>query len=355
MKKILISAGGSAGTNNLIKSFQTVSNIELDISTVSTSKYFCGRSSASKNYIIPHSNEENYIDEINKIITKNNIDLFIPNSDAEVVRTGKDRDQLKCKTFLPSNKAIETCDDKFLFYKKMISIGSYQPKSFNINSLDDIDELRNQIKTEKIWIRPKVGAGSKAATWTYTSEQAKNWISLWNTLRGFNIEDFVISEFLPGRDFAVHTMWKDGELCLFKMAERNEYLLGASRLSGMSSTPSIATTCFDQEIYNFTTKAAKEICPKATGNFNFDIKMGTNGEVAITECNIGRFFNITPIFDRTGVVPSCLLYLSLANNDHSIIPENKIDYQKDKVLLRELDTEPVIIDQKLLNDFETGI
>ena len=42
---------------------------------------------------------------------------------------------------------------------------------------------------------------------------------------------FLLSEYLPGRDFGCQSVWKDGELVLIKTYERLSYL-------GMGSQPS---------------------------------------------------------------------------------------------------------------------
>ena len=43
------------------------------------------------------------------------------------------------------------------------------------------------------------------------AEQAWSWISYWNEMRGIPIEEFTLSEYLPGRDFNVQGLWRDGE------------------------------------------------------------------------------------------------------------------------------------------------
>ena len=80
--------------------------------------------------------------------------------------------------------------------------------------------------SDKFWIRTRSGAGSIAATWVNNGEQAKSWIKLWVELRGFELTNFTISEFLPGRDYAFQSVWKNGNLLVAKLAERLVYYMG---------------------------------------------------------------------------------------------------------------------------------
>ena len=181
-----------------------------------------------------------------------------------------------------------------------------------------------------------------------TAKQAKAWISLWTELKGYSVDQFTVSEFLPGRDLAVHTMWKDGDLQILKMCERLEYFLGALRLSGMSSTPAVGRTVRDDAAIEIVTRAARAICDRPHGNFNFDLKGRRTGEWCVTECNIGRFFMITPIFDRTGAHNTAELYIRLAFGEEVDIAD-PIDIEEGQYLLRDLDMEPTIIGESGLD------
>ena len=77
------------------------------------------------------------------------------------------------------------------------------------------------------------------------TEQAWNWISYWHTMRDVPVEDFTLSEFLPGRDYNVQGLWFEGRLVLIKMCERLSYLNADQHPSGMASTPALAKTVWD--------------------------------------------------------------------------------------------------------------
>ncbi|MGI9227422.1 MAG: hypothetical protein ACR2PU_01390, partial [Gammaproteobacteria bacterium] len=154
--------------------------------------------------------------------------------------------------------------------------------------------------------------------------------------------DFQISNFLPGRDYCFQSVWKEGELVVAKMCERLSYFMGANRLSGMSSTPEIARTIYDEEALETIFKAIKILTDHPHGNFNLDLKGDNESNMNITEVNIGRFCMITTIFDSTGKVNTAEAYVRSSLGE-SIDIENSIDIDEGYLLIRELDTEPLII------------
>ena len=195
---------------------------------------------------------------------------------------------------------------------------------------------------EWLWVRLKGGSGSKGATRVQNYEQALFWIKYWNEVRGVPIDQFLVSEFLPGRDLAVQSTWKNGELKLMKIAERLSYYGGDARPSGMSSSPQLAKTLYDKTVLDMCQKVALTIDPAPNGNFNFDLKQNLKGEFCFTEVNIGRFCMITPIFDLTGKHNMIDTYVKLAF-DEEIKIENVFDIEEEMYLIRELDTEPLIL------------
>jgi carbamoyl-phosphate synthase large subunit len=174
-------------------------------------------------------------------------------------------------------------------------------------------------------------------------EQARHWIGLWCDLREFTLTDFIISEFLPGRDYAFQSVWKDGRMVVGKMIERLSYFFGRNMLSGMSSSPSIARTLLDRKTFEeVILKAIHGICDHPHGNFNLDLKGRADGTMCVTELNIGRFCMITPIFDRTGRYNTAEMHVRCALG-LDVQVDDPLDYEDGCYLIRELDTLPTIL------------
>jgi carbamoyl-phosphate synthase large subunit len=82
----------------------------------------------------------------------------------------------------------------------------------------------------------------------------------------------MVSEFLPGKEYAFQSIRENGEIVMSQARERIEYLYGFLSPSGQSSTPSIAKTVHNEEINELVSKVVKLIDPNATGIFCADLK-----------------------------------------------------------------------------------
>lgn len=350
VRRLLLTGAGGGGTNNLAESLRRSSLCDTELIGVNMDPYALTKSTLSKNFLLPPSTEEAYIPALRKLVVDQSIDLVIPNNDREVAAISKNRASLNCGVFLPSSDVVARCQDKFAFHQTLTSQGVAMAACIDLKTLDDVPSAIERLPGDRYWVRPKTGSGSKGATWVNNARQARDWIRLWVELRGANVGDFTISEFLPGRDFAVQSVWKDGRPLVVKIVERLTYFGAEQRLSGMSSTPAVACTVHEPAVVDIVRRATAALCQKPHGNFCFDLKCRSDGEPCITECNIGRFCMITPAFDWTGQVNTAEVYVRAAFDDSMQI-DDYIDFEPDMYLLRELDTAPLIVDGNSIRQY----
>ena len=171
------------------------------------------------------------------------------------------------------------------------------------------------------------------------ADQAWSWISYWHTMRGVPVEDFTLSEFLPGRDYNVQGIWSDGRLILIKMCERLSYLNASQQPSGMASTPALAKTVWEAAAIEACEAALRAIDPRAHGVFNFDLKENEAGVPCITEINAGRFATMTNIHDLAGKHNMVAAYVRLALGEPTGI-DDVCDFDEDCYFVRSVDTLP---------------
>lgn len=354
-RAVLVTGAGGGGSNNLINSLRA-SGLDLCIYGSNLAARFLAKSNADRNFLLPAATESDYIGSLAYLVERESIELVIPNSDREVRRISVERDKLPCHIFLPPVDTVEICQDKYKMYLELTRARLPIARSYQLNSYDDIEPAFEALagSGDRFWVRIRRGSGSRGATWVKNAEQARAWISMWDELRGYSVDNFMISEFLPGRDYAFQSVWRDGELVVCKMCERLTYFFGANRLSGMSSTPETARTIRDDKALETIIKAIRTVCDRPHGNFSLDLKGDANGNMCITEFNVGRFCMITPIFDLTGQVNTAEVYVRTAFGEIMQI-DDPIDIEEDMYLLRDLDTLPTIVSEAQLVELEATL
>ena len=338
--KIVITGAGGGGANNIISTIKEREKYHLigfDISP-----YKVARANVDSRFVVPPASSPDYENKICEIIAQEKPKLIIPTNDPEVEKLSKIRDNIGTELFFPDHESVALCLDKWQFHNFAISNNIKVAETYHVENLEDIEPIFSKFDSELLWCRARKGAGSKGATKVKDPEQARWWIKYWNEMRGMKISDFTISEFLPGKDFACQSTWKNGNLILMKAAERLSYIEAASRPSNMSSSPELAKTVYDEELFDFCIDVIKKLSgSKAHGNYDIDIKMNSNNEFCVTEINIGRFFMITNLFNLSGKNSMIDTYLQLALGKEPTISD-KFDYSE-KYLIRSLDTLPTIL------------
>ena len=312
MKRILIiGCGGSAGYNFV----RSLKMSEEEFVTIGTdiNREHLELSNCDIKYLVPKNTNKKYIDIINKIIAVEKIDFMHIQPDVEVAFWSKNRDRINTKFELPTENAIELCHNKMEFNTLLSENKIPVPESYQFNNKLDIKRAFEKLirNHEKIWVRAIRGAGSKASLPIKNLEHAEMWIDYWNKNKNTTYSDFMLSEFLPGKEYAFQSIWKDGELITSQARERQEYVFGNLMPSGQSSSPAVAETVHNKLVNKIATDAIRLVDKNATGIFCVDLKENNKGIPSVTEINIGRFFTTNDFFSEAGCnMP--LYYLKLA-------------------------------------------
>lgn len=303
IKRILVTgAGGSAGAN-FVKSLRIVKENFYLVGSDLNKYHLELVEGLDRKYILPPVTSFDYISKLNQLIALEKIEFVHPQPDIEVKIIGQNRERIKAKTLLPEdNKTIELCQNKIEFNKQLQKYNIPTPKSFHLENKIDLSLALKELlkKGEKVWLRAISGAGSKASLPIKDLEQGHQWIKYWITMKGLKYSDFMVSEFLPGKEFAFQSIWRDGEIITSQARERMEYVFGNLTPSGQSSSPSVAKTVHRDDVNEIATKAVKTIDKKATGIFCIDIKESKQGVPCVTEINCGRFFTTNNFFSVAG-------------------------------------------------------
>jgi carbamoyl-phosphate synthase large subunit len=329
MKRILVTgAGGSAGIN-FIESLR-MGKEPFYIVGGDINRWHLELPAVDKRYILPYYNAPDYIDKLNKLIQKEKIEMVHSQPDIEIDVISENREKIMATVFLPTDETIRICRNKLTTNQILATHKIPVPPSYAVERVADISDILKilQRKSETVWLRAIKGAGSKAVLPVKSVRQAREWIHYWRKSRRLESKDFMLAEYLPGKEFAFQSLWKNGKLITSQVRERVEYYLGNLFPSGQSSSPSVARTVHRSDVNRIATNAILAIDKNATGIFCVDLKENISGVPCVTEINAGRFFTTSNFFSKAGLnMP--YYYVKLAYGEklprlkpYNVLPEN---------------------------------
>jgi hypothetical protein len=352
-KVLLLTSAGGVGSNSLVETLKSQLKADYYIIGTHYDPLELVKSDIDKVFVVPKASDKKaYIKAHIDIIEKFSVDAVIVNSDVEVEVFSRYKDEISCRIIIPSEEIVSFVQDKFKLNRLLDESGYNAILNISINDKNSIQDAVSELRLregDKFWIRTRRGSGSLGASWFYTAEQAEKWVSLWGELRGIPSNEYIVSPFLPGRDFCVVTVWDKGKVVLGKIIERIKYLAGNVTLSGMDSSPCMSITVDDvepiDESINVINAVYKKFKEKPHGYYQTDIKCSSEGVPYVTEINIGRFPMINSHFDRVGKYSPLEVYMNLLFEKNFRHPDTIYDLDPDKYILLSVDSPVLFVDK----------
>ncbi len=339
---LIAGAGGPAGIN-FIESLR-MSDRPFTLVGTDTNRWHLELPRVDERYVVPPAGSPRYLPALQRILEKDQIDVLHAQPDVEVAVLSEHRDELPARTFLPARETIRLSQDKLQTQERLEFARVPVPHSERVTRLQDIPEILARLRQVEgpVWLRAIRGAGSRGAVPVQTARHAQDWIHYWSTMKGLRVRDFMMAEFLPGREFAFQSLWKEGRLLTSACRQRLEYLFGHLTVSGQTSSPSVAVTVHDDRVNRTATEAVRAVDPKATGVFCLDLKENADRVPCVTEINAGRFFTTSNFFAKLGAnMPADLIRLALGEE---IPPRPEFDaVPADMTWVRSVDAPPTLV------------
>jgi carbamoyl-phosphate synthase large subunit len=301
VKRVLVTgAGGSAGSN-FVHSLRLAEEPFFVVGT-DTRKYHLELADVDARYLVPRADDSAYLDELRAVVEQEQVELVHPQPDPEVLTLSQHRHELGARTYLPAPETVTLCQDKAASVAAIAAAGLAVPRALAADSEESLRDATAAIlrEHERAWVRARRGAGGRASLPVRSAEQAVDWGRYWVEARGLAFADFMVSEFLPGREFAFQSLWRDGELVVSQARERVDYLFGHVAPSGQTSTPSVARTVHRDDVNELAVASVRAVDRQATGVFCVDLKEDREGRPLVTEINAGRFFTTSNFLAAAG-------------------------------------------------------
>ena len=152
-KTVLVTGiGGNVGQGilrNILKTKFPIRIVGCNVADFSAGNHLC-----DSFYKVPFANDENYINSINAIIEKENIDLIIPSTDYEIYYLALNKKQLKTKVVTSELETSKRYLDKYLSYvfhkeNHLPFAEAYLPKDYIAGTFEDYI------------VKPREGRGSR--------------------------------------------------------------------------------------------------------------------------------------------------------------------------------------------------
>lgn len=349
MSKILIAGAGGTPSENTIASIlkckkaETVIGMGSDPSDLYLSK-------ASKKYLIPYAVDLKYKPHLIKLLNMEKPDLVHFQNDIEILEASKMRDDILStgtKLYMPSHEVIENCVDKCRSAEIWERSGIRIPKTFGINSENDLkrafDELSDSLG--HIWLRANIGGGGRGALPTNDYEFAKKWI---DRFQGWG--EFTAAELLTEKTVTWLSIWFQGELVVAQTRKRKSWNLGNRTLSGVTGVTKVGETYSSDLVNDIARDSILAIDEQPHGIYGVDMTYNRSGIPNPTEINISRFFTTVHFFTEAGLnMPKIFKDIALYNEFPNL--QKKINPLPDGLLwLRGMDCQPIITTEKEMSN-----
>ncbi len=294
MIRVLVTGAGGSPAIGFVRSLQSASEEYYTIG-FDTNPYTLQRAETNERYLIPSVSDPDYLPVVLEILHKTQPDLFHVQISAEMIGISGMRDQLPCKTYLPSHQTILTCEDKFASFTAWKKAGIKVPETMIINNPEELQMAFSKFGP-KLWLRFTSGSAGRGALPTSDFEEARLWIEF---RKGWG--KFSAAECLENQTITWQSIWKDGEL-LVAQGRKRLYWEFANRVpSGVTGITGTGVTVSDPVVDDIALKSILAIDPKPNGVFGVDLTYDRNGIPNPTEINIGRFFTTHQFFTRAGL------------------------------------------------------
>jgi len=293
MKRILVTGSGGIGGVNFIRALKLFQD-KFFIVGIDFNKYYIQFADLNEKIISPRHSDPNFIPLLNQLTEKHKIEFLHPQPSSEALVVSQNLDKISTKTLLPSPNVISK--DKLETQKILSKSGVLVAKTMVIDSYDVIANAFEKLGGGPLWIRAKSGAGGNLSLLCNNSNEAEHWIKLW-ILRGTaNFSDFMLQQYLPGRNIAWDSFWYKGKLISSFTRERLEYPFKYISPSGITGTPTVSKIIVDDSVNKIGENAVKSIDEKPHGNYAVDLKEDNDGNWYVTEIDSGKFHTTTPLW-----------------------------------------------------------
>lgn len=236
---------------------------------------------------------------------------------------------------IPAIRETAICLDKAATVEQAKSSEDY-PRTFPIHSAKDVTRAFAELETP-IWLRATVGPGGRGSLPVSRPEEVDFWMTYWQ--RQGRRDQWVLQEYLPGRNLNWTGLFRHGDLLASAAMERLRYFLGTATVSGVSGQVALCATVDPLQLEAVARRVIATLAREPNGLYSVDLRLAANGKAKVTEIN-PRLAGRPWLYTNAGIN----LPLAAVRAFGGIDPGDAIDpggLQIGLHLYRQLDVDPV--------------
>ncbi len=345
MKTILINGVGGPTPRSFVIALRNYSRyLKYRFIATDCNKYALGLYQDhlfNSSHLIPRADSPDYWSAIEDLIKKEQIDYAVVLPEVEALEWSRrvSKSPLPCKALIPDYKIASQMVDKATMTQHLAPSGLV-PKSFSF--------LRNELAGTvdfdipfPFWVRSAEGSSGLGSLQVKSPQDLQNWVTI-----NPDVEKFLGSEFLPGRNLACKLLYYDGELLRGAVGERVNYIMAKVAPSGITGNTSFGRLLNDPDVFAVAEKAMEVLFQKTGakrhGFFTVDLKEDAKGNPKVTEINI-RHVAFTQCF-AAGGANFAEDTIRLLDNDPTFDRSFRLyEFEPDLIFLRDVDALPILM------------
>ncbi len=288
-----------------------------------------------------------------KTCCRKKIDYAFVQPEAEIVEWGayyEINKKFPCPVFMGCKRLSESLRDKSIM-AELLEGTDYIPKTIKVTQENPrFEDVKEQIGFP-CWIRATEGTGGLGSLRLDNINSYKSWLFI-----NAQIPEFTVSEFLTGRHLANEMLYYNGEYVKGAALECVEYVMANTAPSHVTGNTHFGRFLNENRINEFCDKCIKflekRLDVSAHGILSFDLKEDKEGNLKVTEINI-RHMAYVGVMAHAGfdLIEDTIRILE-DGNCNNIERNPFFHYDKPYVFLRDVDVEPIILENETMFDHQ---
>jgi len=289
--KVLWTISDSMGTVSDLKMLKGINDMNIDIVTADREdKDSLGFAVTGKKHIIPHGEAPDYIENIKAICERERVTALIPQYGDELAplcRNIKLFDSLGVKVIISSDvEKLSIANNKAALYDYFAG-SSFIPQYRSVSTLEEMEKgiLELRYPHKAVCMKPVSSEGSKGfriitnEKVDILNERPGSSKICWEILRSYleqykEMPEILIMEYLPGTEYSVDCVCKDGKTIVCIPRQRVETSMGVAVESIIEK---------NEELIDISKRIIKAL--NLSYNINIQFKYSSEGNPKLIEIN----------------------------------------------------------------------